>query len=77
VVLAENDSAVVFEKPKKAVPVGTVAGVQLVAVLKSPEPGLVSHEAFCAAAGSVAAATKTVPASSRANRYPDRSPEPE
>ena len=34
--------------PKKAVPVGTVAGVQLAPVLKSPEPGLASQVASCA-----------------------------
>ena len=35
---------------KKAVPVGTVAGLQLAAVLKSPEPGLASQVASCARA---------------------------
>jgi hypothetical protein len=33
------------EGPKNAVPVGTVAGVQLPAVLKSPEPGVVDQVA--------------------------------
>jgi hypothetical protein len=41
----------VFDAPKNAVPVGTVAGVQLVLLLKSPEPGLDSHVASCARAG--------------------------
>ena len=40
---------------KKAVPAGTVAGVQLVAVLKSRLPGSSSQVAFCAAAGDTAA----------------------
>ena len=62
VVPAENDSAVVLDTPKKAVPVGTVAGVQLAAVLKSPEPGLSSQVASCARAGH-AAATSAVLAS--------------
>ncbi|GGI19907.1 hypothetical protein GCM10010987_06700 [Bradyrhizobium guangdongense] len=50
VVSPANDNAVVFDVLKNAVPVGTAAGVQLVAVLKSPEPGLVSHVASCACA---------------------------
>ena len=36
VVKGWNAIEVVFDAPKNAVPVGTVAGVQLVAVLKSP-----------------------------------------
>ena len=40
VVSAENVSAVVLDVPKNAVPVGTVAGFQLVAVLKSPDAGV-------------------------------------
>src|SRR5258708_32827327 len=39
---------------KNAVPVGTVAGVQLAAVLKFPEPGLTSQVASCARAGMAA-----------------------
>ena len=50
-VSAEKDRAVVLERPKLAVAVGTVAGFQLAAVLKSPEPGLASQVAFCAHAG--------------------------
>jgi hypothetical protein len=42
---AENVIAVVFEEPKVAVPVGTVAGNQLVAVFQSPDPGAVSQVA--------------------------------
>jgi hypothetical protein len=42
----ENVSEVVFEAPKVAVPVGTVAGDQLAAVLKSELPGNKSHVAF-------------------------------
>ena len=51
---AEIDSAVVVEVSKNAVPVGTVPGLQLAAVLKSPEPGAFSQVASCAAAGSTA-----------------------
>ena len=48
---AENDRLVVLDVPKEAVPVGTVvAGLQLAAVLKSPEPGLASQVASCARA---------------------------
>ena len=39
---------VTFEKPKKAVPVGTVAGFQLAAALNEVEPGLASQVASCA-----------------------------
>jgi hypothetical protein len=39
---------VVFDTPKNAVPVGTVGGVQLAAVLKSLELGACDHVAFCA-----------------------------
>jgi hypothetical protein len=66
VVLAENDRLVVVDVPKNAVPVGTVAGVQLVAVLKLPEPGLSSHVASCACAD--AAASKAA-AAVVANKY--------
>jgi len=48
VVLAENDRLVTFDAPKDAVPVGTTAGFQLVAVLKVLEPGLSSQVASCA-----------------------------
>jgi len=54
VVSLENDSAVMLEAPKKAVPVGTVPEAQLAAVLKSPVPGLASQVASCARAGSAA-----------------------
>ena len=47
---AENDRLVVVDVPKKAVPVGTAAGVQLAAVLKSPLPGAASQVASCARA---------------------------
>ena len=43
-----NVIEVVFDAPKNAVPVGTVGGVQLAAVLKSELPGVVDHVAFCA-----------------------------
>jgi len=43
-----NVRAVMEDAPKNAVPVGTVAGVQLPAVLKSELPGVVDHVAFCA-----------------------------
>ena len=42
-VFAEIETAVVFERANVAVsddPLGTVAGVQFVAVFQSPEPGL-------------------------------------
>jgi hypothetical protein len=48
VVAAEKVSDVVLDAPKLAVLVGTVLGVQLVAVFQSPEPGLVPHVAFWA-----------------------------
>jgi hypothetical protein len=41
VALAESDRLVIVDVPKKAVPVGTKPEVQFVAVLKSPEPGVV------------------------------------
>ena len=46
VVFAETETSVVFERLNVAVsdhPLGTVAGVQLVAVFQSPDPGLRSH----------------------------------
>ena len=57
VTLAENDRLVMLDAPKNAVsPVdGTMAGVQLAAVLKSPEPGLASHVTSAAPAGGAAA----------------------
>ena len=55
VVLASKERLVRLDVPKKAVPVGTVAGVQLVAALKLPEPGLDSQVAFCACAKTGAA----------------------
>jgi hypothetical protein len=54
VVKGWNVIEVVFDAPKNAVPVGTVAGVQLAAVLKSPELGLASQVASCARAGDAA-----------------------
>src|SRR5262252_2776774 len=54
VVPAENDTLFWLDTPKEAVPVGTVAGVQLPAVLKLPVP-LRFQVASCAAAGSAAA----------------------
>jgi hypothetical protein len=42
----ENVREVLFEAPKLAVPVGTVAGDQLAAVSKSKLPGDKSHVAF-------------------------------
>jgi hypothetical protein len=52
-VFADIDILVVFESAKVAVsagPLGTVAGVQFVAVFQSPEPGLRSQVAFPACA---------------------------
>jgi hypothetical protein len=71
VVGLENVRLVVFDVPKKAVPVGTVAGVQLAAVSKSFVPGVASQVASCARAApgkSAAAATSAVVASSAAIR---------
>src|SRR5215217_9271709 len=59
VVLAENEIAVLLDEPKLAIPVGTVPGLQLAAVLKLPESGLARQVAFWAEAGSVAAAIAT------------------
>ncbi len=47
----EKVSEVVLDVPKKAVAVGTVAGVQLADVLKSADPGAASQVASCAQAG--------------------------
>jgi hypothetical protein len=57
---------VVFEAPKDATPVGTLAGLQLLAVPKSLLPGFVSHCAFWAMA--VRGETSAKPASRTANR---------
>ena len=66
-VAAENVSAVVLDTPKNAVPVGTVAGFQLVAVLKLPDVGLTSQVASCAftapGASAVSAASAVVASS--------------
>jgi hypothetical protein len=53
-VKAWNAIEVIFDAPKNAVPVGTVAGVQLAAVLKFELPGAVDHVASCARAGKAA-----------------------
>jgi len=53
-VLAETETAVVFERKKAAVSpaaLGTVAGVQFPFVFQSPVPGLASHVALPAMAG--------------------------
>ena len=70
-VSAENVSAVVLDVPKNAVPVGTIAGFQLVAVLKSPDVGLGSQVASCALAvpgANAVTATSAVVASSAPRR---------
>jgi hypothetical protein len=75
VVSTENDSAVLVEVPKNAVPVGTAAGFQLAVVLKSAVPGLASQVAFCARAApgnSAATAINAVVASSAAMRRFER-----
>ena len=51
-----------------AVPVGTAAGVQFAAVLKSPLPGVALHVAFWAAAGSVVRASAEPASSPMRNR---------
>ena len=76
-VSAENVSAVVLDVPKNAVPVGTVAGFQLAAVLKSPDAGLSSQVASCALAApgaNAVTATSAVVASNvdRTNLQPAR-----
>ena len=48
VVKGWNDIEVVLDAPKNAVPVGTVGGFQLAAVLKFPELGVCDHVASCA-----------------------------
>jgi hypothetical protein len=48
--VVEKVMVVVFDTPNVAVPVGTSAGDQLVAVSKSPDVGLRSQVAFCAGA---------------------------
>ena len=53
-----NVRAVMVDAPKNPVPVGTVAGVQLPAVLKSELPGVVDQVASCARAG-IAASNAT------------------
>src|SRR5262245_43948751 len=60
VVLAENDRLVTFDPPKNAVPVGTVAGVQLAAVLKSELPGAVDQVASWPCAGIAASKAAAV-----------------
>jgi hypothetical protein len=50
VVAVENDTLFWLDTPNEAVPVGTVFGVQLLPVSKSPVP-LRFQVAFCAAAG--------------------------
>ena len=55
----ENVSVVIDELPKMAMPLGTEAGSQFDAVLKSPEPGLASHVSW-----PNAGAARHVPASS-------------
>jgi hypothetical protein len=52
----ENVSDVTVDPPKLAMPVGTVAGVQFPAVLKSGEPGIAFQVASCAAAGAAISA---------------------
>jgi len=62
-VLAETDTAVVLERLNVAVspdPLGTVGGVQFVAVFQSPEPGLRSHAALPALAERFARSRITV-----------------
>src|SRR5262245_3734782 len=61
-----------LDAPKIAVsPVdGTVAGVQLAAVLKSLEPGLASHVTFAAAAGRAAAIRAEEPSSAARHAAP-------
>src|SRR5258708_7056567 len=59
VVLAENDMLFWFDVPKKAVPPGTVFGVQFPAVLKSPVPLRFQVASATGAAATGAAATGT------------------
>src|SRR5262245_17358070 len=48
-----------LDGPKKAVPVGVVAGDQLLSVSKSPDPGLRSQVASCACASRTQAQAAT------------------
>jgi hypothetical protein len=61
---------VVFDAPKNAVPVGTVAGVQLLAVLKSELPGAVDQIAFWARAGIAASNAAAAAVPSKCVRIP-------
>jgi hypothetical protein len=47
----ENVKPVMLDVPKKAVSIGTAAGLQLLFVLKSLLPGLLSQVALCAQVG--------------------------
>ena len=62
-VFAEIETDVVFEEPNvavSAVPLGTIAGVQFVAVFQSPEPGLRSHVALPAKVVPAAESSKNI-----------------
>jgi len=68
---AENVRLVMLDVSKEAVPVGTVAGFQLLLLLKMLSAGTASQVAFCARAtpgSSAATATNVVVASSAAIR---------
>jgi len=71
VVVLETVRFVVEDVSKEAVPVGTEPALQLAPVLKSPEPGLPSQVASCAAAGETAASDKAIDASNHRTAVPD------
>src|SRR5262249_46055476 len=58
------------DAPKNAVPVGTVAGVQLAAVLKSELPGAVDQVAFWACAGMAASKAAAAVVANKYARIP-------
>ena len=71
--VVEKVMVVVFDTSKMAVPVGTAAGVQLVPVSKSPDPGLRSQLAFCAwAPEMVTSSNNKPPRSIRAAKWQAR-----
>ena len=74
-VSVEKDRAVALEKPKVAVPIGTAAGFQFAAVLKTPEPGLTSQVASCArASGAIDVMPMAKLAATSVNRRTPRVP---
>jgi len=65
-----NVRLVMVDAPKNAVPVGTVAGVQLAAVLKSELPGAVDQVASWARAGMAASNAAAAVVANKCARIP-------